>query len=372
MKQKFRFNNNPDIMAQLTAAQRVFVVKKYHETGSYRAVQEQFRLAFPGRNPPAKRTIQQNVRKYNLEGTSLNLNKGRSGRRRTERTDQNIQTVQGLLGQQQITCRRNTLGLSKSTFNRIVKSDLQWHPYKIHEVQKLEPADYGRRVTFCRWFSQHAPNIRFLSNVVVGDEAIFSMNGHVSTQNVRCYAPKGQPPDFKFERHHSREKLHVWIGLCGNGELIGPYFFNRNVNGRTYGDMLTQFVFPAISRIFQKFGLVFDGIWWIQDGAPAHRTLLVRRMLQQKFEDRIVALHHGIEWPPRSPDLTPCDFFLWGYLKNKVYSSAIHSLPELRRRLLDETNTLRQNQHFIRRSFQEMARRANLCVQRNGGHVETA
>ncbi|GBL91426.1 hypothetical protein AVEN_136925-1 [Araneus ventricosus] len=26
-----------------------------------------------------------------------------------------------------------------------------------------------------------------------------------------------------------------------------------------------------------------------------------------------------LPWPPRSPDLTSCDFFLWGYVKNKVY-----------------------------------------------------
>ena len=25
-----------------------------------------------------------------------------------------------------------------------------------------------------------------------------------------------------------------------------------------------------------------------------------------------------LEWPARSPDLTPMDFWLWGYLKEKV------------------------------------------------------
>ena len=28
-----------------------------------------------------------------------------------------------------------------------------------------------------------------------------------------------------------------------------------------------------------------------------------------------LALH---SWPPRSPDMTPCDFFLWGYIKERV------------------------------------------------------
>ena len=286
--------------------------------------------------------------KYDREGTSLNLNKGRSGRRRTARNEENVNQLRRLLEAQprEVTCRRNHLGMSKSTFNRITK-EIRWHPYKIHVVQKLLPADYGRRVRFCQWFTRQAHNNRFLSNAVIGDEAIFQMNGTVSTQNVRCYAAKGDPPAFKFEKSDSREKLHIWIGLCGNGQLIGPYFFNRNVNGRTYIEMLEGTAFPAIRRIYQRFDDVFDGIWWFQDGAPAHRSLAVRNVLRQKFQNRVVALHHDVEWPPRSPDLTPCDFFLWGYLKQKVFSTPPPNLATLRRRLVDEVNILRQNEQFI-------------------------
>ncbi|KAF2367907.1 hypothetical protein FHG87_001352, partial [Trinorchestia longiramus] len=45
---------------------------------------------------------------------------------------------------------------------------------------------------------------------------------------------------------------------------------------------------------------------------------------------------HDVEWPPRSPDLTPCDFFLWGYLKNKVYFSPPQDLEELQNRIRSE------------------------------------
>ena len=87
--------------------------------------------------------------------------------------------------------------------------------------------------------------------------------------------------------------------------------------GRTYAGMLLHYVFPAIARIYQRFGIGFDGIWWMQDGAPAHRTVMVRIVLRQKFQNRIVALIHGIEWPPRSPDLTLCDFFSLGLFEKK-------------------------------------------------------
>ena len=67
---------------------------------------------------------------------------------------------------------------------------------------------------------------------------------------------------------------------------------------------------------------MFRGPWWAQDGAPAHRLLQVRDRLNEVFgNDRVIGLGHNVEWPARSPDLTPCDFFMWGYLKDKVYST---------------------------------------------------
>ena len=51
--------------------------------------------------------------------------------------------------------------------------------------------------------------------------------------------------------------------------------------------------------------------------APQHMELIrpVRKFLQGVFSDIIITLHHAIGWPPRTPDLKPCDYFLWGHLK---------------------------------------------------------
>ncbi|GBN56792.1 hypothetical protein AVEN_23056-1 [Araneus ventricosus] len=35
-----------------------------------------------------------------------------------------------------------------------------------------------------------------------------------------------------------------------------------------------------------------------------------------------------LPWAPRSPDLTPCDFSLWGYVKDKVYAPPIANNSE--------------------------------------------
>lgn len=191
------------------------------------------------------------------------------------------------------------------------------------------------------------------------------MNGHVNTHNIRMYSPKGNPPPFHFEMSSNRQKLSVWAGICGNGTLIGPYFFEGNVNGRTYIDMFNNFALPILLRNYPH----LPSVWWAQDGAPAHRTRAVRNRLVEVFGRNVVAIGHQVEWPARSPDLTPLDFFLWGYLKCKVYTTPPNDLEELRRRIENSCAELR-NTEFLRNSVREMRRRTTTCIQRNGHHVE--
>ena len=127
-----------------------------------------------------------------------------------------------------ISARRNPIDISSSSFNRITKFELRWHPYKMHVRHQLLPTDLPRRLHFAEWFVERCrrrPN--FLESLIVRDKAAFAMNGEVCTHNVRQYAQKGHPPEFNFERNASREKLHIWAAICGNGVILGPYFFDR-------------------------------------------------------------------------------------------------------------------------------------------------
>ncbi|KAF2365939.1 Protein of unknown function DUF4817 [Trinorchestia longiramus] len=138
---------------QLTKEQRIFIVVNLSDRNSFQHVQELFQERFPERNSPSKVTIWKNVRKYKTEGTSLNLNKGRSSRKSTERAPKNVEIVhQALLVNPDISSRKNGLGKSKSIFNRIVKLELKWHPYKMHVRHKLLDTDLPRRLNFAQWF----------------------------------------------------------------------------------------------------------------------------------------------------------------------------------------------------------------------------
>jgi len=61
------------------------------------------------------------------------------------------------------------------------------------------------------------------------------------------------------------------------------------------------------------------------------------------FQDGVAAKgnNHLLPWPPRSPDLTSCDFFLWGFVKDSVYVPPLPmSLKELRDRITHALQTM--------------------------------
>ncbi|KAF2345962.1 Protein of unknown function DUF4817 [Trinorchestia longiramus] len=185
---------------QLTKEQRTFIVEKYFQAKSFQHVIQSFQEHFPERQSPTKMTIWRNVTRYRTEGTNLNLNKGRPGRKRTGRSEENVRIVQGALTENpQISARKSGLDVTKSIFSRIIPWDLKWHPYKMHVRNKLLDNDLPRRLNFAQWFLQR--NVWFVDDIVVGDEAAFHLNGKVNNHNVCTYAAKNQPPNFKTSRN---------------------------------------------------------------------------------------------------------------------------------------------------------------------------
>ena len=127
---------------------------------------------------PTKRTISTTYREFLREATCHDLNKGRSGRPRTARTPENIELVRKSLTQHgNRSSRRNGLGLSQSSFHRIAKLDIKFHPYVMITRQKLREGDPVQRMGFCnRLVHTVEQNPQFLDQLIVSDEAVFSLN----------------------------------------------------------------------------------------------------------------------------------------------------------------------------------------------------
>ena len=259
-------------------------------------------------------------------------------------------------------------GVSRRSIQRILK-DHQFHPYKIHLVQELHEDDFDRRLQFCELMSEMIMNdANLLFNTCFSDECSFFLNGAVNRHNCRYWSDSN--PRIYHEVHTQHpQKLNVWAGIFGDN-LVGPFFLRGNLTGEMYLELLQEAVDPALTAIIenQHDRYVENRIMFQQDGAPPHYALFVRQYLDQTFPGRWIGRRGAIEWPPRSPDLSPLDFFLWGHLKSKIYKTEPTSLEDLQNRIVNEcrqiTPEILQN---VRQRFEQ-----NLydCMENGGGQFQ--
>lgn len=264
-------------------------------------------------------------------------------------------------------------GLSRESVRKILKLN-KFHPYKLHIVQELGDDDPDRRIEFCELMTQKIVNEpRIVKNICFSDECTFYLNGNVNKQNCRYWSDEN-PHIFREGHTQYPQKINVWAGILGN-KIIGPLFINDNLNGQIYAEMLETTVEPLIlteleNQRDENGNLVLDEnlLHFQQDGAPPHYVLPVRQWLDNHYPDQWIGRRGPIEWPPRSPDLTPLDFFLWGHLKSVVFKTQPATIEELKQKITQECRLL--TSEVFRNVREEFENRLYFCLQNNGSHFE--
>lgn len=107
-----------------------------------------------------------------------------------------------------------------------------------------------------------------------------------------------------------------------------------------------------------------------QDGAAPHCTRETLDMLSEFFAERVISRNAIIRWPPRSCDLTPCDFFLWPYLKNSIFQRQVNNLDELRQRITEKINEINNTPLMLENVCNAIRRRVRMCLEQGGGHFQ--
>ena len=111
-----------------------------------------------------------------------------------------------------------------------------------------------------------------------------------------------------------------------------------------YREFLEHHLDPEVSRLYMT-----SRYWFMQNGKRSHRTAHVFTWLKRTFGQCLIVLNaekfmgHVTEWPPYNPDLKPFDFFLWGYIKYKIYRNPPYSLEHLTSAIRSETDSLDSN-----------------------------
>jgi hypothetical protein len=134
-------------------------------------------------------------------------------------------------------------------------------------------------------------------------------------------------------------------------KVDGPFFFTETtVTGDSYLDMLKNWLLPQLNTNYEEYILQ-------QDKAPPIFTRM--------YECFSIVFFHSagsdvLPWPPRSPDLTPCDFFPWGFVKDSVYMSPLPThIQELHDRITQALQAFTADREH--RVWNEFGYRVDVC-----------
>lgn len=257
-----------------------------------------------------------------------------------------------------------TTGIPKSTVHNVLKTH-KYHPYHLQRVQTLQPADYPRRVEFCRIMLRKInENSRFFDKIMWSDESACRKDGYQNLHNLHNWALENPHATIQ-DRSQTQFKINLWTGIL-NGQIIGPYELPSTLTGESYLHFL-QFQLPTL---LEEVPLQTRQNMWLQnDGCPAHYARNVRNYLNGRYPRRWIGRLGPIAWPPRSPDLNPLDFFYWGCLKDLIYNEHIRDTTQLREKIRTAAEQISRQGYAqqIRRSF---VNRCIACIRANGGNFE--
>lgn len=240
----------------------------------------------------------------------------------------------------------------------------KYHPYRFNISQTLHEGDSERRLLFCRWLLRNVEqDEHFAQKILWTDESCFTNCGVFNRNNHHHWSTEN--PDLVREtRNQTRFRVNVWCGMI-NDILLGPYFFEGTLTAARYVEFLQNEFEEMLNGmpLIVRRNMIFQ-----QDGAPAHNARIARENLKEKFMNKWIGTHGPVNWPARSPDLSPLDYFLWGMLKNKVYVKIPQSIEELQESVRVACSEISQLQ--LLHATSDTLRRSRLCVQQNGALFE--
>ena len=91
-------------------------------------------------------------------------------------------------------------------------------------------------------------------------------------------------------------------------------------------------------------------------------------VLNATFPNRWIVRDGPTPWPPRSPDIIPLDIFLWLYVKDKVFSTPVPDITNLKARITDTFATV--TEHMLENTWRETDCRLKVIRATKGAHVE--
>lgn len=361
---------------QLTLENKIRLVQLYHENGrSYSAAQRKFSTENNIKRKsdcPSIPTIRKIITKFQKSGmvvknfsrVKFSVNSIHKNAISTAFYNMKYQMINPSIRKLSIAS-----GSSIGTVFNHLRNEMHLFPYKVSVGQPLSENHKVRRFVFAqRMLNKINKDATFLSHILWSDECSFSLGGWTNKQNMRIWA--SDKPTEVVEQSRLTEKVNVWIGMSSS-MILGPFFFEHEgstatINSQRYLNMLANDVLPILHA-----SPSFNRIHFQQDGAPPHVSRIVKTFLLDNFgPHKVISRGFLNEWPAQSPDLSPLDFWLWTFLKEKVYpgGNPPQTKDELKLRIVNATQSV--TQVHLHASVENVKVRLQKCIEKDGAHFE--
>lgn len=289
----------------------------------------------------------------------------RSGAPVEIRTDENVNKIRDLINEdRRLTIRElvQHTGLSFGTIQKILTSDLGMRRISAKFVPRLLTIEQKQhRLDTCHQLQQAVtedPN--YLNSIITTDESwVYGYDPETKLQSSQWKSPSSpRPKKARMSKSSVKTMLIVFFDI--NGIVHSEYI--------PTGTSITQYVYLDILRRLKESvrrkrpDLARTGGWKLhQDNAPAHTAIRVREYLAK----------HGIPLvphPPYSPDLAPCDFWLFPKIKYHLKGQRFDTIEDIQRNTTSALRSLTKQDYAG--CFTKWQDRWTKCVAAEGEYFE--
>ncbi len=306
------------------------------------------------------RTMVAKVRQLKNDGNHLKRKPGSGGHNR-KRTDEFMDDLKDridadpTISMRQLAKEKN---VTPRTIRKAVKqlgliSYVRRRRQLLSDTTKLTRVAKGKKLL--TWMKHDRSTVRIFS-----DKKMWTVDQARNRQNDRYLAfCVDEVPPINSQKHPASAMM---LGVvASDGKKMKPFWFEKGlkVNTEVYLDVLKTVVKPWLDENYPDGNYV-----WQQDSAPSHKSKIV----QKWCEENLAAFWPWSMWPPSSPDLSPLDYGVWGYVEKKACSRPHPNVASLKAAVEEQWELMPEE--YLVNTCSAFRPRVEAMLEAKGGHFE--
>jgi histone-lysine N-methyltransferase SETMAR len=297
------------------------------------------------------------------EGREELEDEGRSGRPISETTPQNIEQIRLLIDDDPyltIEEIQEETGFSYGTIQRILTTHLNLRKITARYVPKeLTDLQRAERVRICKENLEKIQQGTWrLCDIITGDESWFRHKQLGRKSSHAAWIRRGDPPPTVVRQNRYAPRTLLAIFFKSNGPLlIHRLEPGQTINHHYYIDNCLRPVVDEIKRQRPSYGT--RGIKFHHDNGKPH---VHNNVLAYLESEGLTVVPH----PPNSPDLSPCDFWLFDFIKENLPDQS--DSQSLHDAVISFMNSLSNEEY--KKTFEKWIERMQLCIDNQGDYFE--